>query len=197
MKIFVSLLQPQEDLLCALQGGSSGDFLLHALEQLPEHRLQHHLILAGEMGHALQQSNLRNHRGVATNKAHCARATQPNRRRRSASFPRKPQRESKGGAAVEWRCAGRLGCRFRDHRELAEANVGWLTFLGTGRAQASPDRNNKHLRICWEGLTGNASAAPDVSSLTRPGEGLIPEESGTDPDLDLQEVGRGRKRRGL
>lgn len=44
-----------------------------------------------------------------------------------------------------------------------------------------------------EGLTGKASAAPDVSSLTRPGEGLIPEESGTDPDLDLQEGGRGQK----
>lgn len=124
MKIFVSLLQPQEDLLCALQGGSSGDFLLHALEQLPEHCLQHHLILAGEMGHTVQQSNLRNIRGVATNRAHCARATRPNRRRRLASFPRKPQLAPGGGAADEWRCAGRLGSRFGD-RELAKASVGY------------------------------------------------------------------------
>lgn len=154
MKIFVSLLQPQEDLLCALQGGSSGDFLLHALEQLPEHGLQHLLILAGEMGHAMQQPDLRNHRGVATNRAQCARATWPNRRRRSASFPRKPQREPGGGDADEWRCAGRrLGSGFGD-RELTEASVGCLTFVGTGRAQASPDRNNRHLRIYWAGLTG-------------------------------------------
>lgn len=112
VKIFVSFLQPQEDLLCALQGGSSSDFLLHALEQLPEHRLQHHFILAGEMGHAVPQSNLCNHHGVATNIAHCARATRPTRCRRTASFPRKPQLTPGGGAAVEWRCAGRPGSGF-------------------------------------------------------------------------------------
>lgn len=95
-----------------------------------------------------------NHRGVATNRAKCARATWPNRRRRSASFPRKPQREPGGGDADEWHCAGRrLGSGFGD-RELTEASVGCLTFVGTGRAQASPDRNNRHLKIYWAGLTG-------------------------------------------
>lgn len=170
MKIFVSLLQPQEDLLCALQGGSSSDFLLHALEQLPEHRLQHHFILAGEMGHAGRQSNLCNLRGVATNIAHCARATRPTRRRRAASFPRKPQLAPGGGAAVEWRCAGRLGSGF-GVQELVEAGVGCLTFVCTSRTQADPNRNYRHLRIWGAGLTGNGRAAPDVISPTRPREG--------------------------
>lgn len=107
VEIFVSFLQPQEDLLCALQGGSAGDFLLHALEQLPEHRLQHHLIVAGEMGHSVQQSNLSTLRGVATNTDNHARATRSNRRRRAASFPRKPPPAPRGGAETEQLCAGK------------------------------------------------------------------------------------------
>lgn len=107
MEIFVSFLQPQEDLLCALQGGSAGDFLLHALEQLPEHRLQHPLIPAGEMGHSVQPSALGTHGRVATNTHHCARAARSNRGRRAASFPRKPPPASGGGAAVECLPAGK------------------------------------------------------------------------------------------
>lgn len=51
MKVFISFLQMYEDFLGALEGGSPRDLLLHALEQLPQHRLQHHGVLARGLGH--------------------------------------------------------------------------------------------------------------------------------------------------
>lgn len=170
VKIFVSFLQPQEDLLCALQGGSAGDFLLHALEQLPEHRLQHHLILAGEMGHSVQQSNLGTLRGVATNKGHCARATRSNRRRRAASFPRKPPPAPRGRGR-DWvaLCGGVGG---NEALGLERPGVGWgrRSDACSSAVPAAPD-----LQAPLGEPEGNAPAAPDVSSPTWrvAGEGWI------------------------
>lgn len=194
VEIFVSFLQPQEDLLCALQGGSAGDFLLHALEQLPEHRLQHHLIVAGEMGHSVQQSNLGTRRGVATNTSHHARATRSNRRRRAASFPRKPPPAPRGRGR-DWAalCRGKWGSGFEDQAwtEAGEAIDACSSAVPAAPRQPS---STPDLQAPLGEPDGNALAAPDVSSPTRRGEGWIQEESS--PDLDLRE-GRERVARGI
>lgn len=158
MEIFVSFLQPQEDLLCALQGGSAGDLLLHALEQLPEHRLQHALIPAGEMCHSVQRSALGTHGRVATNTHPCARAARSNRGRRAASFPRKPPPASGGGAAVSGFLQEKKkqrGSGFGDP-EQAEDGVQCLTLGGTSKAQAAHRPQHQTLQALRGEPDGNA-----------------------------------------
>lgn len=161
VEIFVSFLQPQEDFLCALQGGSAGDSLLHALEQLPEHRLQHHLIPAGEMGHSVQQSNLGTLRGVAKNTDHRARATRSNRRRRSASFPRKPPQRQEAGPRLSGSVPQNEALGLETRPGLRRAIDSCHSAVPAELRQA-PD-----LQAPLGEPGGNAPAAPDVSSPTQ------------------------------